>query len=51
MVTKWIGLYGNKPNYTNKSTNHLFVEISPTQVVYMVKNTVSAQMEAIEVFH
>ena len=50
MVTKWIGLYGNKPNYTNKSTNHLFVEISPTQVVYLVKNTVNAQMEAIEIF-
>ncbi len=51
MVTKWIGLYGNKPNYTNKSTNHLFVEISPSQVVYLVKNTVNAQMEAIEIFH
>jgi len=51
MVTKWIGLYGNKPNYTNKSTNHLFVEISLSQVVYLVKNTVNAQMEAIEVFH
>jgi len=50
MVTKWIGLYGNKPNYTNKSTNHLFVEISPSQVVYLVKNTVNAQMEAIEIF-
>jgi len=50
MVTKWIGLYGNKPNYTNKSTNHLFVEISPSQVVYLVKNTVIAQMEAIEIF-
>ncbi|MEI6585995.1 MAG: DUF3822 family protein [Sediminibacterium sp.] len=50
MVTKWIGFYGNKPNYTNKSTNHLFVEISPTQVVYLVKNTVNAQMEAIEIF-
>ena len=50
MVTKWIGLYGNKPNYTNKSTNHLFVEISSSQVVYLVKNTVNAQMEAIEIF-
>lgn len=50
MVTKWIGLYGNKPNYTNKSTNHIFVEISSSQVVYLVKNTVNAQMEAIEIF-
>ena len=50
MVTKWIGCYGSITNNTNKSTNHLFVEISTTQVVYLVKNTVNGQLEAIEVF-
>lgn len=51
MVTKWIGFYGSVPNKGNNSTNHLFVEISATQIVYLVKNTVNAQLEAIEVFH
>ena len=50
MVTKFIAFYGNKTNYTNKSTNQLFVEISPTQVVFLLKSTIITQLEAIEIF-
>lgn len=50
MVHKLTGYYGNRPDYTPKKTDQLAIEISSFQVVCLVKNTLTAEMDALELF-
>ena len=50
MVHKLIGFYGDRPEYTPKTTDLLAIEIGSHQFVCMVKNASTGEIEAIEFF-
>jgi hypothetical protein len=50
MVHKLIGFYGDRPEYTPKATDQLALEIGSDQIVCMVKNTATSEIDAIELF-
>lgn len=50
MVHKLIGFYGDRPEYTPKTTDQLAIEIGSNHVVCMVQCTASSEIDAIEVF-
>lgn len=50
MVHKLIGFYGDRPEYTPKATDQLALEIGSHQIVCMVKNSSTSEIDAIELF-
>jgi hypothetical protein len=50
MVHKLIGFYGDRPEYTPKATDQLAIEIGNHQIVCLVKNSLTSEIDAIELF-